>query len=86
MHILFVVKEIDNEPQGILLISSLLKQAGHQVSLYGGQAHRFRRRSVDNVLRELKEVTSGHDVRFVLFMDDTFILQDKWLREFMPRY
>ena len=33
MHILFIVKEIDNEPQGILLISSVLRQAGHQVSL-----------------------------------------------------
>lgn len=54
--------------------------------LYGGQAHRFRRRSAGNVIRELKEVTSKRDVRFVLFMDDTFILQDKWLQEFMPRY
>ena len=54
--------------------------------LYGGQAHRFRRRSVDNVIRELKEVTSARDVRFILFMDDTFILQDKWLQEFMLRY
>jgi len=54
--------------------------------LYGGQGRRFRRRSVDNVLRELKEVTSRHDVRFVLFMDDTFILQDAWLNEFMSRY
>jgi radical SAM superfamily enzyme YgiQ (UPF0313 family) len=25
-------------------------------------------------------------VRFVLFMDDTFILQDRWLNEFMTRY
>jgi hypothetical protein len=25
-------------------------------------------------------------VRFVLFMDDTFILQDAWLQEFMARY
>jgi len=33
LHVLFIVKEIDNEPQGILLISSVLKQAGHQVSL-----------------------------------------------------
>jgi len=54
--------------------------------LYGGHGRRFRRRSPDNVLRELKEVTSRHDVRFVLFMDDTFILQDKWLQEFMTRY
>ncbi len=54
--------------------------------LYGGQGLRFRRRSPDNVLRELKEVTSSHDVRFVLFMDDTFILQNRWLKEFMTRY
>ena len=33
MHLLFIVKAVDNEPQGILLISSVLKQAGHQVSL-----------------------------------------------------
>ncbi len=33
-----------------------------------------------------QEVTSQYDVRFVLFMDDTFILQDKWLNEFMTRY
>jgi radical SAM superfamily enzyme YgiQ (UPF0313 family) len=54
--------------------------------LYQGQGRRFRRRSVDSVLRELKEVTSRYDVRFILFMDDTFILQDRWLKEFMPRY
>jgi anaerobic magnesium-protoporphyrin IX monomethyl ester cyclase len=54
--------------------------------LYEGRGRRFRRRSVDGVLRELKEVTSRYDVRFILFMDDTFILQDRWLKEFMPRY
>jgi anaerobic magnesium-protoporphyrin IX monomethyl ester cyclase len=54
--------------------------------LYGGQGRRFRRRSPDNVIRELKDVTSKHDVRFILFMDDTFILQDRWLQEFMTRY
>lgn len=54
--------------------------------LYGGQGRRFRRRSVGNVIQELKEVISRYDVRFVLFMDDTFILQDPWLREFMARY
>jgi anaerobic magnesium-protoporphyrin IX monomethyl ester cyclase len=54
--------------------------------LYEGQGRRFRRRSPDNVLRELQELTAHHDVRFVLFMDDTFILQDKWLHEFMTCY
>lgn len=33
MHLAFVVREIDNEPHGILLIAALLKQHGHQVSL-----------------------------------------------------
>ena len=33
MHLLFIVRQIDNEPQGILLISSVLKQAGHRTSL-----------------------------------------------------
>jgi anaerobic magnesium-protoporphyrin IX monomethyl ester cyclase len=54
--------------------------------LYHGHGRRFRRRSPDNVIRELKEVISRHDVRFILFMDDTFILQDAWLNEFMSRY
>ena len=54
--------------------------------LYGGYGRRFRRRSPENVIRELQEVISRHDVRFVLFMDDTFILQDRWLEEFMSRY
>jgi radical SAM superfamily enzyme YgiQ (UPF0313 family) len=54
--------------------------------LYDGQGRRFRRRSVDNVIAELRDVISQHDVRFILFMDDTFILQDKWLKEFMSRY
>ncbi len=54
--------------------------------LYEGRGRRFRRRSPDNVLRELREVTARHDVRFILFMDDTFILQDRWLHEFMTRY
>jgi anaerobic magnesium-protoporphyrin IX monomethyl ester cyclase len=54
--------------------------------LYEGAGRRFRRRSPGNVLRELQEVTSRYDVRFVLFMDDTFILQDQWLQEFMSGY
>jgi anaerobic magnesium-protoporphyrin IX monomethyl ester cyclase len=54
--------------------------------LYGGHGRRFRRRSPENVIRELREVSSRYDVRFVLFMDDTFILQDRWLTEFMSRY
>jgi anaerobic magnesium-protoporphyrin IX monomethyl ester cyclase len=54
--------------------------------LYGGQGHRTRRRSVDGVIREIQEVRAAYDLRFVLFMDDTFILNKRWLRAFFQRY
>lgn len=54
--------------------------------LYGGQGHRTRRRSVENVIREIEEVRAAYDLRFVLFMDDTFILNKRWLRAFFQRY
>ena len=33
MRVLFIVKQVDYEPQGILHLSSVLKQAGHEVRL-----------------------------------------------------
>ena len=33
MRMLFVIREIDNEPHGILQIASVLKDGGHQVRL-----------------------------------------------------
>ncbi len=54
--------------------------------LYGGTGLRTRRRSVDNVIREIKEVQARYPLKFVLFMDDTFILNRKWLEEFAPKY
>ena len=33
MHILFIFREIDNEPHGVLHLSSILKKAGHRVSM-----------------------------------------------------
>jgi radical SAM superfamily enzyme YgiQ (UPF0313 family) len=54
--------------------------------LYGGQGHRTRRRSVENVIREIQDVKAAYDLRFVLFMDDTFILNKRWLRAFFQRY
>jgi anaerobic magnesium-protoporphyrin IX monomethyl ester cyclase len=32
VHLLFIVKEVDNEPHGIMLIAALLKREGHRVS------------------------------------------------------
>ncbi len=54
--------------------------------LYDGKGKRVRRRSVNSVLREIKAVQREHPLEFVLFLDDTFILNRQWLREFAPRY
>ncbi|HUW94843.1 MAG TPA: cobalamin-dependent protein, partial [Anaerolineae bacterium] len=36
MNVLFIIKEIDNEPHGILRVSAALKQAGHEVEMVVG--------------------------------------------------
>ena len=54
--------------------------------LYEGKGRRTRRRSVDNVIRELQEVRQKHPLDFVLFLDDTFIINRKWLEELAGRY
>jgi anaerobic magnesium-protoporphyrin IX monomethyl ester cyclase len=54
--------------------------------LYGGKGRRTRRRSVGNVIRELKEVRDKYPLYFVMFLDDTFIINKKWLEELAARY
>ncbi len=54
--------------------------------LYDGKGRRTRRRSVDSVIREIKEVRARYELAFITFMDDTFILNRGWLREFAERY
>ena len=46
----------------------------------------FRRRSVDNVIKELKIAKKKYDIRSVIFHDETFNLDIKWLREFAIKY
>ncbi|MEI6631159.1 MAG: radical SAM protein [bacterium] len=55
------------------------------VSLYKGQRY-VRRRSVDNVLGELKERKERFKTRHFVFMDDVFATDINWLKEFIPRY
>lgn len=51
------------------------------------QAGRWtRQRSVDNVLAELHWLKNEYKVVYIAFQDDTFILNRRWLREFLPRY
>jgi radical SAM superfamily enzyme YgiQ (UPF0313 family) len=54
--------------------------------LYRGLGKAMRRRSVEDVIREIKAVRRRYPLEFITFMDDTFILNRQWLQEFAVRY
>lgn len=56
------------------------------LKIYPDRAHTHRRRSVANVLEEIREIRSLMPVRFILFHDDVFTLMPEWLREFSDLY
>ncbi|MBN2328376.1 MAG: B12-binding domain-containing radical SAM protein [Candidatus Omnitrophica bacterium] len=45
-----------------------------------------RQRSVDNVIAELRWLKEEYKVIYNAFQDDTFILNERWLEEFLRRY
>lgn len=45
-----------------------------------------RKRSVDHVLAEIKQVKDKYNLKFIHFVDDIFNLSGKWLDEFCERY
>ncbi len=45
-----------------------------------------RKRSVDHVLAEIKDVRARYNLKFVHFLDDIFNLKTDWLEEFCERY
>jgi anaerobic magnesium-protoporphyrin IX monomethyl ester cyclase len=56
------------------------------LELYRGKGPFVRLRSVPSVLEEVKQVRERYGLEFVVFLDDTFILNRKWLREFTELY
>ncbi len=55
--------------------------------MYSGLGKYCRRRSVDNVLREIREIKSTDpELQMIVFQDDIFILDHQWVREFCERY
>lgn len=56
------------------------------VKIYGPCAKRIRRRSVANVIEEIRQARARYDVRFVMFEDDLFSLDLKWLELFARQY
>lgn len=54
--------------------------------LYHGLGAMCRRRSVANVVAEIQEVRKQYPLQMVVFQDDTFNLDRKWLKEFAGNY
>jgi radical SAM superfamily enzyme YgiQ (UPF0313 family) len=54
--------------------------------LYGSYAEYGRRRSHDSVMWELKELRDNAELNYVLFLDDTFTINHKWVRKFCRTY
>ncbi len=55
-------------------------------ALYRGKGRYVRKRSVDNCIEELLEAKSRYPLRRIVFEDDTFILNEAWIIEFLERY
>jgi radical SAM superfamily enzyme YgiQ (UPF0313 family) len=61
---------------------------------FNHQAHKMlmkgdkiiRRRSVDNVIEEIKEVREKYPLQYVLFRDEIFTLNKNWVKEFSIKY
>ncbi len=54
--------------------------------IYRGKGKRFRQRSVDHVIEEVRWVRDHYPLEFVVFVDDTFVLSNEWLSEFAEKY
>ncbi len=54
--------------------------------IYHGKGKRFRLRSVDHVIEEVRWVRDHYPLEFVVFVDDTFVLSREWLAEFAEKY
>jgi len=58
-------------------IHSVLKEQGYT---------QFRRRSVDNVLEEVRDRVERLGMRHLIFHDEIFIINKKWIREFSEKF
>ena len=54
--------------------------------LYKGKGKRLRQMSVDQVVKEVKEVQDRYPMQFVVFLDDLFIVYVDWLRDLAEKF
>lgn len=88
----FDMKKIITARQGIV---DFLTQRGcpHNCSFCSNHALRkiygpkyLRRRSVNNVIEEIKKVIEKYQCKTIFFHDDIFTLNENWVKEFCGRY
>lgn len=53
--------------------------------LYAGQRF-LRRRSVENVIQEIKEAKAKHNIKSILFKDEIFTFDLEWIKKFSEAY
>lgn len=54
--------------------------------MFRGQKYFMQRRSVANVIAEIKELRKHYILEKVLFIDDNFLINDSWVEEFSDKY
>lgn len=90
----FLARDHLDEPAGVIHLNTqrgcpfpcTYCAARNYHDLYRGQGNYGRRRSHDNVLAELEVVEQELELTYVVFLDDTFTLDRRWVREFCRRY
>ncbi len=55
-------------------------------NIYAGQGKILRRRSVENVMRELETIRQHACYRYIQISDDLFTISPEWIREFSDQY
>jgi len=48
--------------------------------------NKYRRRTVDNVLKEIDFLVERYDIDGIYFMDDTFLINTPWIEEFCDKF
>lgn len=90
----FLARDLLDEPDGVVHMATqrgcpfpcTYCAARIYSELYDGYKDYGRRRSVDDVMAELHEVDATGRLGYVIFLDDTFTINHRWVKEFCARY
>ncbi|MCP3959016.1 MAG: B12-binding domain-containing radical SAM protein [bacterium] len=88
--VLFLARDMMDEPPGVVHMTTqrgcpfpcTYCAARNFNQLYRGTGNYGRRRSHDNVLAELAGLAEAGGLSYVIFLDDTFTIQRRWVEEF----